>query len=45
MKIDTIIRACVYFKNNWPKELTSGIMFFEGERITRQEFEEQAELM
>lgn len=45
MKIHTLIRACIYFKNKWPSQLTSGIMFFEGERITKEEFEEQAELM
>ena len=30
--------ACAYFNYKWPKELTSGVMFYEGYKITIQEF-------
>lgn len=33
-----VLRACAYFNWKWPKDLTSGIMFFEGKRITLIEF-------
>jgi len=33
-----IARAVVAHGRNWPEQLTSGVMFYEGERITKAEF-------
>ncbi len=33
-----IARAYLFFNGKWPKELTSGIMFFDGLRITLHDF-------
>lgn len=33
--------ARVYWNFKWPEQLWTGVMFFKGERITRQEFEAQ----
>jgi hypothetical protein len=32
-------RCRMYWSGKWPENLTSGVMFYEGERITRAEFE------
>ena len=37
-----ITLACAHFNYKWPKELTSGVMFYEGFRITVKEFNERA---
>ena len=43
MEKETAIRlACSYFNYKWPKQLTSGIMFYNGFRITIKEFNELA---
>lgn len=34
-----IARARMAHSGKWPEQLTSGVMFYEGERITRDEFE------
>lgn len=42
----SVVRECVAHCNyKWPKQLTSGIMFFRGERITIEEFMEQVKLL
>lgn len=33
-----IDEAKEYFKNEWPDQLTGGVMFFKGEKITKEEF-------
>lgn len=33
-----ITLACAHFSYKWPKQLTSGVMFYEGYKITIQEF-------
>lgn len=38
-RLSIIKNACIYFNFQWPRELTSGVMFFGGERITRREFQ------
>lgn len=43
-KLSITRRACAHFNYHWPDQLTSGIMFFEGERITVEEFMEQVKL-
>lgn len=43
-KILLVRRACAFHDYKWPKQLTSGIMFFEGERVTIEEFKKQARL-
>ncbi len=35
---DTIRDAVIHCNFTWPKQLTSGVMFFKGQRITRAEF-------
>ena len=35
-----ILLARVYWNNEWPKQLESGVMFFNGQRITIEEFYE-----
>jgi hypothetical protein len=40
--MDNIYLACVWHEYRWPKELTSGVMFFNGQRITIKEFNEVA---
>jgi len=37
-----IVRAVLANNRKWPDELTSGVMFFEGQRITYTEFMEVA---
>jgi hypothetical protein len=39
VKSEIINEARNYFNGKWPEELWTGIMFFKGERITREEFE------
>lgn len=36
------LKAVLHHNNVWPKELTSGVMFFDGCRITYKEFMEMA---
>lgn len=43
-KVQIIRRAIADNDYKWPKQLTSGVMFFEGERITIEEFMEQVRL-
>lgn len=43
--VSVILRACNHFNNKWPKELTSGIMFYEGQRITIEEFTYYARML
>jgi len=38
IRLSTIRRACAFFKYQWPAQLDSGVMFFEGLRITIEEF-------
>lgn len=39
MNRDQVIRECVQANNRrWPEQLTSGVMFYRGERITQEEF-------
>jgi hypothetical protein len=38
-RVPTIRRARAANGDVWPAQLTSGVMFYEGERITRREFE------
>ena len=35
---ETILRAVYFYNCKWPKDLFTGIMFFEGKRITIDEF-------
>jgi hypothetical protein len=37
-------RAIAHYNYKWPKELTSGVMFFEGQRITIEEFKKECRL-
>ena len=37
---DSLINDPTFF-NKWPENLTSGIMFFDGQRITKEEFEKE----
>lgn len=39
---DAVKQACAHYDYNWPKELTSGVMFFNGHRITIQQFNKWA---
>lgn len=39
MRQEIIQKARAYFNQKWPEELWTGVMFFMGERITREEFE------
>ncbi len=41
-KRETIARARAAWLGIWPEHLTSGVMFYEGMRITREAFEERA---
>lgn len=41
MKIEIINEARMYWSFKWPEQLWTGLMFFKGERITREEFEAQ----
>lgn len=34
-----LLKARRYYENTWPEQLYSGVMFFEGQRITKAEFE------
>ena len=43
-KKQIIRRACAAFNYKWPEQLSSGIMFFEGQKITIEEFKEQVNL-
>jgi hypothetical protein len=40
-----ILRAVSYHSKKWPEELDSGVMFFEGERITIKEFKSFVKLL
>lgn len=40
-----VVRRAAYWHDyKWPEQLSSGIMFFDGERITIEEFQEQVAL-
>lgn len=39
---DEVKRACAAHNYKWPKELSSGVMFFDGQRITIDEFNKWA---
>lgn len=41
----TIRRCCAWHDYKWPKELSSGVMFFDGQRITIEEFAEYVDLL
>lgn len=43
-RLQVIRRACADNDYKWPEQLTSGVMFCEGERITIEEFMEQVRL-
>lgn len=43
-RTSVIREACAHFKYKWPTQLTSGIMFYDGERITIEEFAAQVRL-
>lgn len=43
-RLQIIRRAIAYSDYKWPAHLTSGIMLYEGERITVEEFMEQVRL-
>ena len=43
-RLQTIRMACRYFNYKWPEQLSSGVMFYFGERITIEEFNKQANL-
>jgi hypothetical protein len=36
---DAIQEALAYYEGKWPPELWTGVMFFKGTRITKQEFD------
>lgn len=36
---DYLAEAIAFHERTWPRELTSGVMFFKGQRITKLEFE------
>jgi hypothetical protein len=38
MTDDRLYRAIAAWGGKWPRELTSGVMFYDGLRITRAEF-------
>lgn len=40
--ISTIRAACAHYNYVWPKQLESGIMYFDGARITIEEFNKEA---
>lgn len=40
----TVRMACAYRDYKWPEELTSGVMFFDGQRVTIEAFQEQVKL-
>jgi hypothetical protein len=35
---EAVKSACYFYNYKWPKELWSGVMFFDGARITIQQF-------
>lgn len=41
---DVVRRACFFHDYKWPHYLSSGIMFFEGKRVTIEDFKEQSKL-
>lgn len=41
---DIVKRACAHFNYQWPASLTSGVMFFEGQRITIEQFNKCARM-
>jgi len=43
-KVQIIRRACFHYDYKFPKELYSGVLFFEGHKITIEEFNKQANL-
>lgn len=40
---EIIKEARAFFDNKWPKQLWTGVMFFKGLRITKDEFEVEQE--
>jgi hypothetical protein len=36
--MDSLVECYLYHNGIWPEQLTSGVMFFRGERITYQQF-------
>lgn len=42
MKEETIKLACEYYNYKWPRELVSGVMYFNGQTITIDEFNKWA---
>lgn len=43
-KKDAIKLACAFYDYKWPTELCSGVMFYEGHKITLEEFNEWSKL-
>jgi len=43
-KQEAIKRACYFYNYKWPHSLPSGVMFFDGQRITIGEFVAWADL-
>ena len=43
-KKEAIKLACNYYDYKWPKELFSGVMFYDGHKITIEEFTEWARM-
>lgn len=44
MDTEVLYRAIAYHDYKWPAELTSGVLFFEGELITVKDFMEAVKL-
>lgn len=42
LRKEVVRRCCAYYNYQWPIQLTSGIMFFEGYKITIEEFAKEA---
>jgi hypothetical protein len=42
---EAVIKAIEVYEGLWPKELTSGVMFYYGQRIERKEFERYVRLL
>ncbi len=41
-RTQAIKEACAHYGHKWPKSLTSGVMYFNGHRITIKEFNKWA---
>jgi hypothetical protein len=41
---DVIRRLCAVYNYRWPKQYITGVLFYDGYRITIEEFNEQAKL-